>query len=627
MLDSPELVDGAAYALRLLGPKAKDAVPELLAAYERDPRYQVGAALESIGDPRALDVLVERVVSGAGSPDSLFKMADLAMPRMIDVLVDRRTHTQRAREAVQVLMAAKARPAPALARLKAAVADELDSPSPRPENLDCEQAPSGIPFENCIPRAGVLLRAISHWGDRAKPALALAQRAYLGEDHATRLEARAVLAGLGDETIVEDLLRDLRASSHWMVQDHALHDLARMGSAARMLVPVLRQYLRRSDPSAQRDSALAALGKIGGDQALQILQDELRSNQGDKEAAARALGRIGSPAARTRSDLRAVARNHPRRAVRLAAASAFKRVTGKPLVPGRQRCPLDVRDGESGPIVLLKRGSIKFKWLPPETVRCSDARQRPGVDDAAAPPSSCLILVNRGEFVGAVRHQHGRGAVQHVADAYPIAFLTHAGKILLLEGSFHMAPSGGEVTRLVQRRGAWKRERFAELPGPPTAFRREGSDTVLLLVRERLSSAQSCGGELDPHFLVVRMDKAVDAVTRRDVDAKSCELRLDFGNELTSYAEPQLIAGFPCQRFGLEERCPCARSAIQLLVARAQVEQRAWRRLDPLASLELGASRLDRSPFHQILALAEETLRGRARFRRRFGRVHGAGRQ
>jgi HEAT repeat protein len=79
--------DGAAAALGGMKSDARDAVPSLIAAYDKDPAPWAGRALSQIADPRALDVLI-RHIDELGAAELLRPWGAAIGPGLVGVLED-----------------------------------------------------------------------------------------------------------------------------------------------------------------------------------------------------------------------------------------------------------------------------------------------------------------------------------------------------------------------------------------------------------------------------------------------------------------------------------------------------------------------------------------------------------
>lgn len=282
--DDPHLRQGAASALADLGPKAKEAVPELAELVRRDPapavRKEAASALGRIGreaasaTPALTEALQSKELEVRRAAAQA--LSRVARPEQLDVALLRKTLQD---EDWEIRWFA----------LKGLRGSELKAEQLKPVLVQALKDPAGrVVYEAA--------QGLSALGPDAHDAIPAIVEALHGTGYvAPMLHLRPALAGvLGrmGRPAVAPLTKALHAENS-QVQGAAASALGQIGKEARPAVPTLLDVLRASKDERLRATVMSALGRIGDEAAVPALREAAKSpNEDVRRRAEEALRRL-----------------------------------------------------------------------------------------------------------------------------------------------------------------------------------------------------------------------------------------------------------------------------------------------------------------------------------------------
>ncbi|MFY1824444.1 HEAT repeat domain-containing protein [Myxococcus fulvus] len=510
---------GAALALASMEEKPREAVPALLAAYEREPGGMALHALSSLDDARAAPAILRHLME---SPTSTLEHLG---PTLAPVLLDVLENPESSWEALVRVRYVLGRRASMLTenfvpRLRTLLARELEERTlRRPPGTSCPSAPAPgceAIFDGCTPRAAYVasvLGAYARQGANAAPeVLQGLQRA---DVRLTPVALQALVA-FNSPAAVPEVLQQLAVPE---CRARALTSLASLGPVARRVAtgPLLR-LLATGEEGWERARAAKALGRVGDPAALQALRQAVYEPHSEVQAAA--VRALGSSTFRTHREeleplFHQVLTTHASPVARSHARWALQALSGDEVQPASPSEPPSVLPG-SGPDWQMCQGptSIHLHWDKPKAPSregpCADV---PGGDSASvleAMGEACLVGRDSGEFGGTLEvHEAGRVTVLEEPHANPLQAVRMHGTLVVVEGLAHLFGGDGRLVRVDASEGRWRATPWVELPGAPLAHALdEAGNLVVGTTNQRLDEVfcNPAGASAPAHVLRVTVD-------------------------------------------------------------------------------------------------------------------------
>ena len=471
---SPRVRDAAVYTFSELRARARDAVPALIEAHEKDPRSGALAALVDIDDPRAAPHLRQYLRTGALQP-----VIPCLGPTLMSVLVEELENPESP-------VWARARGLPSrcpdpderiTSRLRELLRRELAQPALRRPSGASYQEPAPktcqVVLDGCMPHAASLFRLFAPYlGDEPAPELL---EALARDDERLTPIVLQILVDYRKPEAFPQLVRQLSSP----MQDcrlRALRDLDFFSETPPEATEVLLGLLERDEPS-ERTHAAFLLARSRDERAIEPLRRMLKSSLAETQAiAARALGLLGQKAKGALPELEELARTASSQDVRRFSAEARYELSGQWKAAVAPHCPRlspylnawDLRR-RTGPLHL----QYAYQMEPLAPPNPSDPCAAPYSDSfgvSLVPMGDACVVVG-----GTIRVREKERTIElDNGNRYELRIpyaLDFHGSVVLLQGDAHMGSAYGRLDRLRQTpEGAWVLELFAPLPGLPVAY-------------------------------------------------------------------------------------------------------------------------------------------------------------
>ncbi|NOJ92343.1 HEAT repeat domain-containing protein [Corallococcus coralloides] len=510
---------GAALALAAMEEKARQAVPALLDAYEREPGGMALHALSSLDDARAAPAIVRHLME---SPTSTLEHLGPTLAPVLLVVLENPESSWEALVRVRYVLARRASTLTEtfVPRLRTLLARELAEPTLlRPPGTSCPSAPAPgceAIFDGCTPRAAYVASVLAAYERQgAKAAPEVLQALQRGDARLTPVALQALVA-FENPVAVPEVLQQLAVPE---CRARALTSLASLGPVARPAAtePLLR-LLATGEEGWERARAAEALGRVGDSAALKALRQAVYEPHSEVQAAAvRALGSytFRAHAEELEPLFQQVLTTHASPVARSHARWALQALSGEEVQPASPSEPASVLPGR-GPDWQRCQGptSLHLHWEKPKAPSregpCADV---PGADFASvleAMGEACLVGRDFGEFGGTLEvHEVGRVTVLEEPHANPLQAVRMHGTLVVVEGLAHLFGGDGLLVRVEASEGRWRATPWVELPGAPLAHGLdEAGNLVVGTTNQRLDEVVCgrAGASVPAHVLRVTVD-------------------------------------------------------------------------------------------------------------------------
>lgn len=496
----PRVRNAAASSLRWMGEKAREAVPALIEAHEKDPRGGALAALVSIDDARAVPLL--RRFLQAGAPEPLMPcLGETLAPVLREELENPESPLWARKWGLPRLCPWQ--PPEVRASFQELLRRELAEPSlRRPSGAACrEPAPSPCQrvLDGCLPHDASLVHLLS--GVSSEELLPELVAALAREEERLTPFALEALAHLKSPEAFPHLIRQL-SSPRQECRQLALDGLAFIDRVPPEASESLLGLLERGEPS-ERSMAALLLWVMREPRAIEPLRRALKASQTlVRYDAARALGGLGAESKASVPELEELARTDASQDVRWAAAEARYRLSDRWEPAATPHCPriVPALDGwilhrrHAGPLRLRRVPDNASPEPPPHSDPCSGPYAATSSDILIPMGQACLFGASP---LGVWEKERNRMTLLEMeggpVDDY--SFVDHAldfqGTVVLLRGWSSVSWREGWLERVTRtREGAWMLESFAPLPGMPVAYALDETGGLVIATTSRDSAVE-----------------------------------------------------------------------------------------------------------------------------------------
>ncbi|RJS13960.1 HEAT repeat domain-containing protein [Corallococcus sp. H22C18031201] len=509
---------GAASALAAMGTKARNAVPALLEAYEREPDGTALAALSSLDDERAAPAIRRHFMASRMS--TLEHLGPTLAPVLVEVLENPESSWD-ALVRARYLLARRAYilTEPVVPRLRKLLARELAEPALlRPPGTSCPSAPAPgceAIFDGCTPRAAYVASVLAAYERQGAKAESEVLQALQRRDVRLTPVALQALAAFASPAAVAGVLQQLEVPE---CRARALTSLASLGPVARPAAsePLLR-LLATGKEGWERARAAEVLGLVGDPAALKALRQAVDESHSEVQAAAvRALGSytFRDYAEELKPLFQRVLKTHASPVVQSHARWALQALAGQEKQPASPSEPTSVLPGR-GPEwrSCQSSTSIQLHWDKPKPPSregpCADVPDANLASVLEVMGEACLVGRDSGEFGGTLEvYEAGRVTVLEEPYSNPLLTVRMHSALVVVEGLEHLFSGAGRLVRVDASEGRWRATPWVELPGAPLAQGLdEAGDLVLGTTDQRLDESFCVRAGVSSPFHVVRITK------------------------------------------------------------------------------------------------------------------------